>query len=110
MSEASRKAVMNGSSTITNNSSIPKAIRPMSKRDLVVAQTKVKRTGQDAADYEQQQSSRSGGGGGGVDPNHFLQQLAAVSQLLGNPKNNASTTPEGNADNDNDDDVIPQLF
>jgi SpoVK/Ycf46/Vps4 family AAA+-type ATPase len=105
----------------------PSSVRPMSKQDMQIAQTKVKRTGQDAAQYEQAQfqethparasaSGRNTTNGGGGGPNdQMLQNLAALSRLLsahslgdsdgnGNNYNNRS-----NNNKDEDDDGIPQL-
>lgn len=110
MKEHSRAAVMNpqtsssSSMLSTNNtttttttatttgSNKPAALpplRPMSKHDLIVAQTKVKRTGQDAAEYERKQfmkehpSSFAGVPGGGVNDPAVLQTLAAaLSRML----------------------------
>lgn len=90
-----------------------KPLRPMSKRDLVVAQTKVKRTGQDAAEYERQEFMKNhggqqanNGGAGGLNP-VLLQQLAALLGTNIEPVNNNGREEE---EEDDDDDVIPQIF
>lgn len=151
MKEQSYQAVMGGGTTPTSSSSttLPQTtttttpgttpLRPMSKRDLVVAQTKVKRTGEDAADYERQQAMKQqqeehGSLPAGMDP-RMLQQLAALSQKLmggavppyrdgggrGGGVRRGSSNEEESDENDEDyesvDDVdpeddtaIPQLF
>ena len=124
------------SSTTPTSSGAPSAtttpLRAMSKRDLVVAQTKVKRTGHDAEEYEReqymmkQQQSSSSSDGPAINP-ALLQQLAAFAQVLtgANPHDgrgrNGSQPVERDDDdadpNSDDDDVeqedyteIPQIF
>ena len=103
----------------------------MSKRDLVVAQTKVKRTGYDAEEYEREQYMRkqqvpssTSSDGPAINP-ALLQQLAAFAQVLTgvNHHNSNGGQPFKNDDEDDDDDAnrdddgeqedyteIPQLF
>jgi ATPase family AAA domain-containing protein 1 len=129
MKEQSRQAVMirsatpptptaadttNTASSSSSSSSSP--LRPMSKRDLVVAQTKVKRTGHDAAEYErkqfmkQHQGTTSAGAAGGISP-AILQQLAQMLTGLQQPlASNGSNDDDEDDDEDDDDVLVPQLF
>jgi SpoVK/Ycf46/Vps4 family AAA+-type ATPase len=99
------------STTTASTSPATQPLRPMSKRDLVVAQTKVKRTGHDAAEYERQQfRAQHGGAGPDINPS-LLQQLAAVSQMLQGLQGGQPVVDDGEEDeSDEDDNVIPQLF
>ena len=72
----------------SSSSSTSTPLRAMSKRDLVVAQTKVKRTGYDAEEYEREQYMRkqqvpssTSSDGPAINP-ALLQQLAAFAQVL----------------------------
>jgi len=118
------------SSTAAGSSSSPATttpLRAMSKRDLVVAQTKVKRTGHDAEEYEreqymmkqrqQQQQPFSSSDGPAMDP-ALLQQLAAFAQVLTGVNHHDGRGSNGGQPLENDDDdavadsddEIPQLF
>lgn len=91
------------------------SLRPMSKRDLQIAKTKVKRTGQDAADYERSKllESHSDAASSPTIPNGDpLQQLLALSKLLSNPSLSIPANDGGgkqNNDDEGEDDEIPQL-
>jgi SpoVK/Ycf46/Vps4 family AAA+-type ATPase len=134
MKEESRSAVMmkpksnnnsttgeaaKGAAAIANTikKSSPK-LRPMSKHDLVVAQTKVKRTGQDAAEYERKQFNRqhpestaAGVPGGGMNDPRFLQLLQGLlAAPQGSPANGGNEDDDDDDDEDSDDEMIPQIF
>lgn len=104
MRETSRQAVSGG-----NGGSMAKALRedenlklrPMMKKDLLVATQKVKRTGQDAAEYERSEFA----GKRKLQPgtNIETQALAALSRLL-SPQNGVEEREE-----EDDEDEMPQL-
>jgi SpoVK/Ycf46/Vps4 family AAA+-type ATPase len=87
MRETSRQAVSGDS-----GGSMAKALRddenlklrPMMKKDMLVATQKVKRTGQDAAEYERSEFSdkRKQQPGTQIDTHDMMQNLAALSKLL----------------------------
>jgi SpoVK/Ycf46/Vps4 family AAA+-type ATPase len=66
-------------------------LRPMSCKDLQVAKIKVKRTGQDAAEYEHAQKGARPGGN--ASTNDALRGLVELSRLLSEP-----SLPDDNAD------------
>jgi ATPase family AAA domain-containing protein 1 len=104
-------------------------LRSMSRNDLLLAMTKVKRTGQDAAEYEQLQQQ------GGDDPlvssrrrqqkqqqsssqqqRQLMKSLLTLSQLLSSDSLGSATSNNHNNSNDSendtdeeDDDAIPEL-
>jgi SpoVK/Ycf46/Vps4 family AAA+-type ATPase len=106
MRETSRQAVSGGGST----GSMAKALRedenlklrPMMKKDLLEATQKVKRTGQDAAEYERNefQDKRKTQRGSKIE----TQALAALSRLLSSSQNGVEESEE-----EEDEDEMPQL-
>lgn len=112
MKETARRAVMTKSRKSTDKNaqneatqSSPAALRPMMVKDLKIAKTKVKRTGQDAAEYEREQFQKDHRDQNNVHKDMMMQQLAALSQLLSQQQN--GTIENGGDDDDSDD--IPQL-
>ncbi|CAJ1955816.1 unnamed protein product [Cylindrotheca closterium] len=108
MKETARIAVMTKSrkSNGSQNEQPPTskaALRPMMVKDLKNAMTKVKRTGQDAAEYERQQFQKDHRDENNAQKDAMMQQLAALSQLLSH-QNSIE-----NGKNDDDSDNIPQL-
>ncbi|KAL3929317.1 MAG: hypothetical protein SGBAC_012264 [Bacillariaceae sp.] len=110
MKETARKAVMTKSRKSTENGSqngkqqISKAaMRPMLVKDLKIAKTKVKRTGQDATEYEREQFQKDHRDQNNGQKDMMMQQLAALSQLL------SQQNSIENGKNDDDSDNIPQL-
>jgi SpoVK/Ycf46/Vps4 family AAA+-type ATPase len=113
MKEKSRQAVMNkqtSTSTTTTTTTKNKtkktperksSLRPMTRLDLEMARTKVKRTGQDAAEYERGQSDNTQ-----QNPSQqALQELLALSRLV----TGGSGGGGGNPHNKKDDDDIPDM-
>uniref|UniRef100_A0A7S4AS17 AAA+ ATPase domain-containing protein n=1 Tax=Pseudo-nitzschia australis TaxID=44445 RepID=A0A7S4AS17_9STRA len=86
-----------------NKPPLPK-LRPMSATDLRVAQTKVKRTGAESADYDESQNGYGGGARGG--PGSDLEQLLRMMAQFTNNNNNMNG--HGNKPKRNGDD-IPNL-
>lgn len=81
-------------------------LRPMLVKDLKVAKQKVKRTGQDAAEYENKQFQQEHEQQSQRQQEAMMQQLAALSRLMSTPQmQNFGQT--GN--NDIDDSEIPNL-
>eukprot|EP00980_Cylindrotheca_fusiformis_P023207 scaffold10220_cov148-Cylindrotheca_fusiformis.AAC.5 len=79
------------------------ALPPMSVRDLKVALTKVKRTGQDAAEYERKKFQSQHQNENAMEQKHMMHQLAALSRLL-------SQSSAGSVETDSDgSDDIPKL-
>jgi SpoVK/Ycf46/Vps4 family AAA+-type ATPase len=125
MKEHSRKAVMgrfaSQEAVIDDDDKQKKdnkkeLLRPMSCKDLQVAKTKVKRTGQDAAEYERSQSQKGARPGGNASSNDALRGLMELSRLLSEPSLPDDNTDTGKNDpnaiedvpeDDNDD--IPVL-
>jgi SpoVK/Ycf46/Vps4 family AAA+-type ATPase len=117
MRETSRKAVSGGAS----GGSMAKALRedenlklrPMMKKDLLAATQKVKRTGQDAAEYERSEfaDKRKHQPGTQIETHDMMQSLAALSKLL---SPNSATNTQGPNDEpeeeDEDEDEMPQFL
>ena len=80
----------------------------MRRQDLEVAKTKVKRTGQDAAEYERsqfQQNHRTPAANG----NEMIQSLLALSKLLSQQSLTEYEEKNQGSNNDDNGDDIPQL-
>jgi SpoVK/Ycf46/Vps4 family AAA+-type ATPase len=107
--ETAMRAVMTRQNTApgkTTTTETPKqTLRPMSVQDLKVALTKVKRTGQDAAEYERKQFDTQHRDENNMQKTDALQQLAALSQLL-SQQNGGRADVETDSDDGSD---IPQL-
>ena len=98
------------------------SLRPMTRQDLEIAITKVKRTGQDAAEYEREEfeSSHPSRNNPNSQNAQALRELLALSRMITNPNNggggnNDSSSSGGNNNNhspegkNEDDDEIPQI-
>lgn len=98
--------------TTTKTKSQPSStVRPMSVDDLKVAMTKVKRTGQDASEYERTRFEREHRndqrtGNGNVD---MVQLLAAFNQMMQQSQRQLASSSSSSDDNNTPDDDIPEL-
>lgn len=83
--EMARQAVMTktkpGQTTRQEKPKTRSKLRPMSVKDLQTAKTKVKRTGQDAAEYERQKFQNKEGKKA-LPQDAMMQNLAALSNLM----------------------------
>jgi SpoVK/Ycf46/Vps4 family AAA+-type ATPase len=107
--ETAKRAVMTRQNTPPGNTTkteTPKqTLRPMTVQDLKIALTKVKRTGQDAAEYERKQFDTEHRDDNNKQKGDMLQQLAALSQLL-SQQNDDRADAETDSDGGSD---VPQL-
>jgi len=118
MKETSRSAVHSFQSSSSSESAGKASgeskgkqkLRPMSVKDLRTALTKVKRTGQDAAEYDALQS-KSKGQSTDKTTEAMMKSIAPLLRALSNGSNANNGIPmsDDKDDDDDDDDIIPDI-
>ena len=114
MKETSRQAVMSRSKGGKKSRVVKpdggKGLRPMSRKDLQTARSKVKRTGEDAAEYERSKFQETHPAPVGNN-NDVLKSLVQLSRLLSEHSLTERDESRVNErkDTEDDDDAIPEL-
>jgi SpoVK/Ycf46/Vps4 family AAA+-type ATPase len=91
--------------------SAPRKIRPMTRKDLEVAMTKVKRTGADAAEYERTRFQHDHPNSRQVGNPDDHVNTEALFRLITSLNNGIihHNVPRGGANEDGDDDKLPEM-
>lgn len=108
--ETAKQAVMTKSKTSVSNQTrdLKRTLRPLSVQDLKIAKTKVRRTGQDAAEYERKQFQKEHRDQNNMQKEVMMQNLAALSNLLLQSGGNLGDIGDGPHDK-NEVNEIPEM-